>query len=55
MGSCNYGEVDTVQGHKHMKYMERNDRQPSVNQIPLVHYHDKAWNKCYTRDNTTTR
>ena len=36
-------------------YKEGNNRPSSVNQIPLVHNHDKAGNKCYTQDNTNTR
>ena len=36
-------------------YKEGNNRLSSVNQISLVHNHDKAWNKCYTQDNTDTR
>ena len=31
-------------------YMEGNNRPASVNQISLVHNHDKAGNKCYTQD-----
>ena len=40
---------------RHMKYKEGNNRPSSVNQIALVHNHDKAGNKCYTQDNTNTR
>ena len=36
-------------------YKEGNNHPPSVNQISLVHNHDKAGNKCYTQDNTNTR
>ena len=36
------------------KYKEGNNRPSSVNQISLVHNHDKAGNKCYTQDNTDT-
>ena len=35
--------------------MEGNNRPSSVNQISLVHNHDKAANKCYTQDITNTR
>ena len=34
------------------KYKEGNNRPSSVNQIPIVHNHDKSENKCYTQDNT---
>ena len=37
------------------KYKEGNNRPPSVDQITLVHTHDKSGNKCYTQDNTNTR
>ena len=37
------------------KYKEGNNRPSSINQISLVHNHDKAGNKCYTQDNTNTR
>ena len=37
------------------KYKEGNDRPSSVNQIPLVHNHDKAGNEWYIQDNTDTR
>ena len=40
---------------KNMKYKEGNNRPSSINQISLVHNHDKAGNKCYTQDNTDTR
>ena len=33
---------------------ERNVRHPLI-KISLDHNHDKAWNKCYTQDNTDTR
>ena len=37
------------------EYKEGNNRPSSVyNQISLVHYNDKAGNKCYTQDNTNT-
>ena len=35
-----------------MKYKEGYYSPSSVNQISLVHNHDKAGNKCYTQDNT---
>ena len=38
-----------------LKHKEGNNRPPSVNQISSVHNHDKAGNKCYTQDNTSTR
>ena len=38
-----------------MKYKEGNNRPPSVNQLSLVHKHDKVGNKCYTQDNMDTR
>ena len=37
------------------KYTDGNNCPSSVIQIALVHNHDKAWNKCYTQDNTDTR
>ena len=37
------------------KYKEGINRPLSVNQISLVHNHDKAGNKCYTQGNTDTR
>ena len=37
---------------ENIKYKEGNDRPSSVNQIPLVHTHDKAGNECYTQENT---
>ena len=37
------------------KYKEGNNRPSSVNQISLVHNHDKAGNKFCTQDNTNTR
>ena len=37
------------------KNMEGNNRPSAVNQISLVHNHDKAGNKRYTQDNTNTR
>ena len=36
------------------KYKEGNNRPSSVNQISLVHNHDKSGNKCYTQDSTNT-
>ena len=36
------------------KYKEGNNRPSSVNQISLVHNHDKSGNKSYTQDNTNT-
>ena len=36
-------------------YKEGNNRPSSVNQLSLVHNHDKAGNKCYTQDNTNTQ
>ena len=38
-----------------LKYKEGNNRPSSVNQISSVHNHDKAANKCYTKDNTDTK
>ena len=35
--------------NKLIKYKEGNNRPSSVNQISLVHNHDKAGNKCYSR------
>ena len=35
------------------KCKEGNSRSSSVYQISLVRNRDKAWNKCYTQDNTT--
>ena len=36
-----------VIGFTDHKYKEGNNRPSSVNQIPLVHNHDKAGNKCF--------
>ena len=36
-------------------YKEGNNRSSSVNQILLVHNHDKAGNKWYTEDNMDIR
>ena len=36
-------------------YKKGNNRPASVNQMSLVHNHDKAEYKCYTQDNTNTR
>ena len=38
-----------------LKYKEGNNLPSSVNQISLVHNHDKGGNKYYTQDNTNTR
>ena len=46
-----YGLFENYSGSK---YKEGNNCPSSVNQISLVHYHDKAGNKCYTQDNTDT-
>ena len=35
-------------------YKEGNNRQPSVNQKPLVNKNDKAWNKCHNQDKKNT-
>ena len=37
-----------------VKYKEGNNRPSCINQISLVHNHDKAGNICYTRDNADT-
>ena len=37
------------------KYKEGHNRPSSVNQMLLVHNHDKAENKCYTQDNSDAR
>ena len=54
MKSTIIGEKGIIHIPKYM-YKEGNNRPSSVNQISLVHSHDKAGNKCYTQDNTNTR
>ena len=44
-----------LDSYKGMKYKERNNLPSSVNQISLVHNHEKAGNKCYTQDNKNTQ
>ena len=47
--------MERIPNSLYMKYKEGNNRPSSVNQISLVHNHDKAGNKYYTQDNTDTR
>ena len=52
-----YGVGSTDKSDCKRKYKEGNNRPSTVNQISLVHNHDKAGNKiyCYTQDNTNTQ
>ena len=52
--ACTSININCFNGNRY-KYNEGNNRPSSVNQISLVHNHDKAGNKCYTQDNTNTR
>ena len=42
-------------GTFHLKYKEGKNGTSSVNEISLVHHHDKAGNKYYTHNNTDIR